>query len=208
MLTFFSINYISYTNTYVNVGSDDEIKILYQFSQPTDYVSLSQLMSFGDYMSMINSSSTHQFKSGGEFEVGGTATTILFYIQILGVLVGSLGMALILASSKYCDQCKKYYKNKILKSFDLEKLDTYVENINNTIKNGLSLKKSIEEMQDRDRKLSKYGQIEVSYCPDCHHGYLLINFFAVNSSGESEEIEELRQVLALDQGVVIELAKK
>jgi hypothetical protein len=124
------------------------------------------------------------------------------------VLLGSLAMALFLAGSKYCDRCKKYYKNKILKSFNVEKFDAYVENINKNIKNGLSLKKSIEEIEDRDNKVNKYGQIEILFCPDCHDGYLLIKFFAVDSRGESNEISELQQTLTLDQVVTIELARK
>lgn len=214
LLTFFGVNYIAYSNTYISVDSNDEIKILNQFSQPTDYTSISQFITFGDYMNMINSSSTHQFrykgavKVGDEFEVGETTTTILFYIQLLGVLLGSLAMALFLAGSKYCDKCKKYYKNKVLKSFDLEKFDEYVELINKNIKNGISLKKSINEFKGYDSKDKKYGQIELLYCPSCHDSYLLIKFFAIASNGESKEITDLQQTISLEQGVSIELSKK
>lgn len=214
LLTFFGVNYIAYINTYISVDSNDEIKILNQFSQPTDYTSISQFISFGDYMNMINSSSTHQFrykgavKVGDEFEVGETTTTILFYIQLLGVILGSLAMALFLADSKYCDKCKKYYKNKVLKSFDLEKFDEYVEIINKNIKNGISLKKAINELKGYNSKDKKYGQIELLYCPSCHDSYLLIKFFAIDSNNESKEITDLQQTISLEQGVSIELSKK
>lgn len=213
LLTFFGVNYIAYINTYISVDSNDEIKILNQFSQPTDYTSISQFISFGDYMNMINSSSTHQFrykgavKVGDEFEVGETTTTILFYIQLLGVILGSLAMALFLADSKYCDKCKKYYKNKVLKSFDLEKFDEYVEIINKNIKNGISLKKAINELKGYNSKDKKYGQIELLYCPSCHDSYLLIKFFAIDSNNESKEITDLQQTISLEQGVSIELSK-
>lgn len=99
LLTFFSVNYISYTNTYISRDSGSEASILYQFSQPTDYVSLSTYMSFGEYMNEKTSSSANQL-AGVEFETGETATTILFYVQILGVLFGSLMLALAIVNSK------------------------------------------------------------------------------------------------------------
>lgn len=214
LLTFFGVNYIAYTNTYISVDLNDKIKILNQFSQPTGYTSISQFISFGDYMNMINSSSTHQFryraavKVGDEFEVGETTTTILFYIQLLGVILGSLAIALFLADSKYCDKCKKYYKNKVLKNFDLEKFHEYVEIINRNIKDGVALKKAINELKGYNGKDKKYGQIELLYCPTCHDSYLLIKFFSIDSNSGFKEIKDLQQSISLEQGVSIELSKK
>ena len=96
----------------------------------------------------------------------------------------------------------------MLKCFNVEEFDTYAENINKNIKNGISLKKNIEAIEDRDSKSKKYGQLEVQYCPNCHDGHLFIKFFTVDSRGESNEISELQQSLMLNQGVIRELAKK
>lgn len=212
-LTFFCVNFVSYVNTYISIDSKDEIEILYQFTQPEEYVSISQLMSFKDYMNMINSSSTHQFryraaKVGDGIEAGKMATTFLFYVQLLGVLIGSLAMTLGLATEEYCDRCKKYYKNKILKNFDIENIDEDFDNINKNIKNGISLKKVIQEIKNTEGKVKKYGQMELSYCPVCHDGYLLIKFYILDSSGDFNEISNSQQILKLNQGVVMELARE
>ncbi len=212
LITFFGVNYISYQTTYVSVDSENNISLLSQFSQPEDYAPLANLISFEEYMNMINSSSSSQFrfkgaKIGNEFETGATTTTILFYIQIIGVIIGSLGMWWIFSDFKYCDNCKKYFKNKNFKNFDLSDFDSIVEEINKNLKNGVKLKKTIEKIKGRDLNEKTYGDIWVLYCPNCHEWYLVFKFFKILKD-EIKEISEMKQQITLEKNVVLELIKK
>ncbi len=198
LFTFFSINYISYINTYISID-DKGTKILNQYTKPDNYVSISELITFEEYVDMINSSSSHQFrikgiKIGGEVEAGETTTTIFFYVEILGVLIGSLGMSFFLIG----DKCKKYYINKEIKSFYLEKYETYVDNINKTKEDGVLLKNTISEIENRVSKTKKYGKIVILYCPICFDGYLQIKFFALDTEGEFNEVPDTQQTLQLE----------
>ncbi|NQU78052.1 hypothetical protein HQ544_05130, partial [Candidatus Falkowbacteria bacterium] len=214
LLTFFSINYISYRTTHITLDEFEEVQVVYSFSKPKDHVSISELTSFTEYMNMINSSSKHQFryrgavKLGDEFEVGKAVTTIMFYVQILGALVGSLALALIFADSKYCDKCKKYYKNKTLKSISLEGFENTVKEINENLKDGNKIKSTIENAKEKEGKKSKYIDIALSYCPNCYDGSLIFKFFAVNSKGEPSEVSDMRKEVSINQGVIMELVKK
>lgn len=213
LLTFFNVNYISYSTSYVGFDANHEMKIISQFSQPKNHISISSILSFVDYMDFVNSSSTlflveSSMQNEKGFEVGETTTTVLFYIQIIGVLLGSLGISLYLGNIKYCDKCKRYYKDKILKKFDVEKYDVYARNINKSMNDGVSLKKVINEINEKDNKEKKYGQIELLYCPGCFEANLLIKFFVINSKGEFDEILNMEQIILLEQVVAKELSKK
>lgn len=211
--TFLLINYISYRNTYITVGLNDEIDIQYQFTQPKEYISISKLIKFGEYINMVTSSSSHQLrykgfmKIGDEFEVGKTPTTILFYVKILGASLGGLATALFLVGSEYCEKCKKYYKYKVLKTFDLENFDEYAKDINKNIENGILLKEAIDAFKNDIPENKQYGQIELTYCPDCYNGYLLFKFFIKNPQGEPKEIIEMRQTILLGSKVTMEISK-
>ena len=132
LFTFFSVNYISYSTTYLFVDDSNEVEITYYFSKPEEvYTSVDQLMTFGDYINMTNSGSTYKIsgrtKNRGGFEIGKTATTILFYVQIISVLLGALMAKLLLTDSRYCDRFKNYYKDRVLKKFGLEKFDKHIK---------------------------------------------------------------------------------
>jgi len=209
LLTFLCVNYLTYINTYVSVDASDTVRVLNQFTQPEGYTSISDLINFIDYMIIINSASVFQL-GFTEHEVGKTVTNIYFYIQILGVVVGSSLAAMLLGKAPYCNTCKKYYKRKTLKHFDvgnLEVLEVIVKKIENKIEDGPSLKRYVEDIKERDNKEDKYGELEILYCTSCYDGSLIIRYVEVDSKRGSGGTDELMKTFALNQDVVKELAR-
>lgn len=202
--TFLSVNYISYQNTYLSIDEttpEDEI-VKSQFSQPENYISMSEIVTFFDYLNLINSSSTQQMSRGVELELGETSTTILFYIQFLGVILGSIVLVLLFSDLKYCDNCKRYYSNKVLKSFNVEDFDKIAENLNKNLKDGSKIKNLIAEIKEKDTKADKFGNIEIDFCPKCHSGSIIIKFFTVGKKGDTDEVTDMRQEIMLNQTVI------
>lgn len=211
LLTFIGVNYISYQSTYVMVDENDKVSIKNQFSQPQDYTAISQVINFMDYMNMINSSSSYQFryrgaiKIGDDFDIWKTSATILFYIQLIWVLLWSLMMAWILESARYCKECNVYYKKKSLKSFDTDFFEKMIDSIAKNIQDGKKLKKTIEKIEEKKNDSRMYWTIDISYCPKCYNGVLNIRLFKYDSKEDIVEIDKLKQEIELKSGVIRDL---
>lgn len=203
LLTFVGVNYLSYTNIYVAPSLEGKIQIEQQFAARPGFVSLDELMSFGDYLVMVQSSSKLQIRTKGgttkedAFEVGAVGTTAMFYLQFLGALFGGLGALLLLADRKYCNQCKRYQRVQKLRSIDLEHWDRFAVVLQDNYHDGSSLKTAIQMFDAPKIKSDQFFQVVFEYCPEFHAPQLLILFFARNSAGEYKEVKEMCKTLPL-----------
>ncbi len=81
---------------------------------PDGEYSLSEMVTFGEYMKWRLGSSSVSTKHGDDaFEMGGTATTITFIVDLLGVLLASLGVLVIFHETHpFCDRCARYKRRE------------------------------------------------------------------------------------------------
>jgi hypothetical protein len=210
ILSFFTVIFFQYSFSFCGYDSKDNFVVVTKLSKPENFVPISDQIEFSNYVNIINTSSEYSFtphgvKTSKGVEIGETATTFLFYVQILGAALGSLSMGLMVAQSRYCDKCQKYYKSNVLKKFNLEKFDQYAISINTNISDGKALKKLINEFDILDDKKNTFGQIDHLYCPSCYESLLVVKFFKKQERGEPIEIDDSKQMISIDESITREL---
>lgn len=108
IVAFYGIYYASYLTTYVS--PDNNINYWFNGNHISKYEIDGEKVTFSKYLEVENSSSENEFVigingapvSGGAFKTGKTLTTIMFYLELLGSMLGSVGFGLF-------SQMKQYY---------------------------------------------------------------------------------------------------
>ncbi len=208
ILTFLSVNYVSYMETFTKVDIKDTDKVFKQLQNPQKYAMNEDIPTFVEYMKIINSSRDYRYDRLSEnAEFSGEEKSFLFYIQVLWALIWSIYFAYTFLNFEYCKKCKRYHINKVLKKFCVKDFDKYYESINDNIDSVFRLKDNIGRFEDRTKKSKKYCELAVLYCPECYKGVLWFKFLEVKKNGKTKELDDLEKRLDLKYEVVRELLK-
>lgn len=142
----------------------------------------------------------------GSAELGSTYNWIKFGLEGLGFLVGGLLIGpLILGDRRYCDHCEHYLKDRSLRSFHLEEYQEVVQSINKPLSSGTHLREILKPQDLMPQTFKEaHVRIDVSHCPSCFEGFLLVKFMDKTSDGFEESIED-RQTISLNSNVLYEL---
>ena len=203
LFSYLFIDYLSYYTMYINEGSNWEIDIVTSLTWKKWYDKLSDYITFIDYMDMINSSSSIQtryrwaIKVWNPIEVWRTGTLILFFVQIIWVLVWAIvTMSRKRDETPYCDNCKKYNETKVLKKVNIENIEEWLlgkklEELYEYSWTMTKLKWLINSFHDLDEnslhQWEMYLTITLVYCNNCLNWDLIIAFYIVKEDEHSLE---------------------
>ena len=142
----------------------------------------------------------------GSAELGSTVNWINFGLEGLGFLIGGLLIGpLILGDRRYCESCEHYMKDRSLLSLHLEENQKVVRSINESLSSGTRLREILKPQDLMPPTFEEaHFRIDVSHCPSCYEGFLLVRFMRKTSDGFEESIED-RQTIPLKSNVIREL---
>lgn len=121
----------------------------------------------------------------GVVEGNPVANWIFFIIDGLGSVFGSfMAFGLVVRNSKYCDECKRYMKQKSLFKFAATDLDRTIrfQDIDN-----LSPEKIKQLLPTTAVYDEEYYEVIVHWCETCVNGYLEMQYMEKNSKGNMIE---------------------
>lgn len=148
--------------------------------EPLNFISYTKLMVESSVISF--SRRTHTI---GEVEGKPVVNWIFFTIDGLGSIFGSLmALGLVIRNKKYCDDCKRYMKNKSIFKFLATDLDRTIrfQDIDN-----LSPDKIKELLPTIAVGKEEHYEIIVHWCEACDNGYLVMQYMEKDSKGNMTE---------------------
>jgi hypothetical protein len=134
----------------------------------------------------------------GSYGMGSTYNWMKFGFEGIGFLFGGFFVGTFLIGDKrHCERCHMYMKDKDMYAFDLEEIDRNIDELNTSLSSGeefLELTKS--KQQSSDFFGVPYSSVNVSYCPSCYDGFLLVKVF--ENTSDRSDVEELRQTILVN----------
>ncbi|HOM02043.1 MAG TPA: hypothetical protein PLH43_04360 [Acetivibrio sp.] len=121
----------------------------------------------------------------GEVEGNVVLNWIFFVIDGLGSALGSIfAMGFVIGSKKYCDDCKRYMKEKSILKFlstDIDRTIKFqdIERLSPDQIKGLFLTTKVGR--------NDHYEVVVHWCEGCDNGYLEMKYMQKNSKGKMEE---------------------
>ncbi len=201
VVALYGVYYVSYLTTYIT--PDNEINYSFNGEHISNYEIDGEQITFGKYLEITRQSSEHQFffrgvPRGEGYETGEGVNTFYFWLQIIGAALGGIGGGLaMLGDKKYCQNCKKYKKEKELFKFDVDEYETVLGKLAEAISDVEKLKKLIKETKLKDEKVNAYAAVELEYCPTCFDSFLLVKVMKLNSDSAFEEVQKFRQTVEI-----------
>ncbi len=203
LLAFVGIYYVDYLTTYVS--PEKEINYSFKGDPISDFEIDGQQITFGKYLDLQNSSSKQQFyfrgrPVGESFETGAATNYFFFYFQlIVSALAGAVMGLVIIGNKRYCQNCKKYTKEKNLFRFDVDQYEKIVKELAGSIDDLPKLRGIIKNTKLKDDKVNAFAQVDLDYCPNCHDSQLHIKVMKRDSNGSFEEVDKFRQTIRVKE---------
>jgi hypothetical protein len=207
LLTLFNVNYISYNFTFVSLDKN-VVEVTTSFKQSHNHTHLKDLISFNEYIELNYSSLEYSFVARRDKKVslGKFPTTFLFYLQLLGAIIGAVGLGLLLKKSRYCDTCKVYFKKIPLNTIDYFNYDIISKITNNRNFDSKFLYSKIIGLPEFKGKSGKYVSISLSYCPSCFESLLEMEFYHKHKDSTQDELENVF-IIEFDKNVTNTIVK-
>jgi hypothetical protein len=126
---------------------------------------------------------------------------IFFAIDFLGMLAGSLFTRLLMfGDKKYCDNCKKYMKNKKLSIFSTS--DT--EKLNRLQSIAYANSEEIMALIQNDVTATNgdHYEFHLQWCPVCKHGYLQLKYMELDSNKKPNNKADKNIDIRVDSRIV------
>lgn len=204
LTAFFGVYYVSYLTTYVAPGN--EINYSFKGDHISNFEIDGEQITFSKYLELNNQAESQFYFRGrpiGEgVEMGETANSIFFYLQLLASILAGAGVGIIMVGDrKYCDNCKRYTEQKELFKFNVDQYEQVILELTKSIDSSSALKKDIEKLALKEEKVIAFAQVELQYCPNCYESCLIIKIMKLNSKSEFEELRDFRQILPLKEQV-------
>ncbi len=189
IIAYIGVQYGYYTTAYL----DENMSLNYKMEgehisnyaigdsdEPLDFISFTKLMVDSRVISFYN-----RKRAIGDVEGNAILNWTFFIIDGLGAIFGSIvALGLVKRNTKYCDDCKRYMKNKSILKFLATDLDRTIrfQDIDN-----LSPDKIKELFLPMEVGKNEHYEIIVHWCEMCDKGYLEMKYMEKNSKGEMTE---------------------
>lgn len=212
-LGFFGVYYTLYSATYIGpdqtVNYQFEGRHISQITNPDTHLPFT----FASFVAhdVLNRESTLFIGAGregrgihGSFQTKPILKWIDFGLEGLGFLVGGLSVGfLILQDKRYCESCQRYFKELWLFSVDpIEYKDVSIE-LEDYLDSGEDLANYIAIKQPNSNGLPSHRyRFELSYCPCCYEGLILIKAMEPDGDGCLQENPLHRRTIALTPEVI------
>lgn len=191
LLTFLGTQFGVYMTTYVD---DDgiinnkmegvhisECFIEESTGEPINFISFTKIMVESQTISFSN-------RGRNLFEVEGNPIVnwIFFGINVIGMIIGSLVVrTLVMGSKKYCDDCKKYMKQK--------NINKYSANDQETIQKLKAINTLSAEEIRAIVGLAKYDSgahfdVNIDWCEECNAGFLQLKYMQPEKKGKFNHV--------------------
>lgn len=188
LVCFIGIYFFIYKITYIS--QDMQINYRFMGDHISNFVLKDTLesISFSKFLSyeVINRNYNFYFTFGN----GGTVIPVdistvgalnsnwfWFIVEGLGFIAGGIFMFDGVKRERYCKDCKKYYRTKKLFTAKMVDFEQRLEEFNNSIQNGDSLKKFIASMDKLSFiKRRSYVICTIVYCPTCSKGIMYVKY--------------------------------
>lgn len=206
---FVAIQFGYYQLTYVNDNYE------YNFQFEGDHISEFYFEDTGEQVNFVNftidkiNTETISFSYRGRTELGAvegnsTVNWIFFAIDFLGFWLGIvIAYGMKLDNVIFCDDCKKYMKNKtilrITDSYD-EKIAQFKEWV--TMMNTAELSAFVSaHPKDATPIQDVYLDGELHHCNDCQSGHMKFRVYQKNSKGKYSEESSKSETVSLNRSV-------
>lgn len=201
IIVFVGSGYLEFATTYVDdngiINRDFEGAPISEFVYETENGEVIEMnfINFTKY-SLETSSLVESSKYSSNDKIIETSfgeNLIRYVLQLLALPIVALLMTVgVLSSSKYCDECRRYHKNKKLYTFYD---DDYNEELNELLDKS-STDIGLSEFIKKKRKGNKYGgifyNVSIEYCQGCNEG--LITYTMGKSGSKNTSIAHTTEI--------------
>lgn len=202
--------FILYFAFYQLIAINDQDEVIYSFSEGIHISDLTdesgKKYNFVSYMvESINErqiSFSYNGKSLGKTISNPVVGWIDFIIELLGYIFGAIAILPTIISTKYCDNCKIYYKKKKWLEISLDKGAEIIEDLDKCIEKKGNIYDLIKTLQPSSGKVNII--FEGENCLKCHDGIFRTKFSILKKDNEREELDDLTQEIKLKDNMVIE----
>ena len=203
-LAAFFIYFLFYKVSYI-----ENEKIIYSLSSagkiPIETLQLEDgsPLTFLHYMRVSISSRTitffyHSGSQGLKIPPNPIVGWIDFIIELCGYLVGSLSGLPLIVNTKFCENCRIYYKKKKWLEADIENLET-VKQLDEALKNRSNLQEVLTQITKSSGPINMV--FEGESCEKCGDGIFRINFNKKKSNGERTDLDDFKQELKMKNNI-------
>jgi len=199
-VAFFGIYYVSYLTTYV--GPDNEINYSFK-GDPISYYEIDgEQITFSKYLQLTKQAKSHFYfrgrPVGEDVNTGEGTNTFFFYLQLLSAVLAGVCVGLVIVGDKrYCENCKKYTKEKELFKFDIDQYEDSVRDLADAVDDTKALQEIIKTTHLKEEKVNAFAQVDLEYCPNCHDSRLLVKVFKLDSNNGFEEVAKFKQIIKI-----------
>lgn len=161
---------------YGRIDFKNFMKLILNSYSVTKYVSFNRAITIDSSYFLYDIASQFQ----GTYSLSQNYLFIYLIIDLIGIIVGGFSSGLNLKEIKWCKECKKYHKKKLIARFErslFEKniLDNLVQDM--TINKLLRLN-YIEERFKKDLfSKESYVDIYAEYCPECKNSDIFLRYY-------------------------------
>lgn len=205
LVAFFGIYYVDYKTTYLDANNN--VNYSFQGDPISSYELDGEPITFGKFLSLTTSGKQqfyfHGRPVGGEVDTGKGFGSFMQIIEILAAMIAGAGVGLTIVGDKtYCDNCKKYMKDRTMLKFSIDKYEEVADEINSSKNDPVKLKQLFAKYElKKDEKVTAFGQVDLLNCPNCHNARLIVKIYRLGSNSNFEEVNQHRQNLRIDEDV-------
>ncbi len=207
LFSFFSLHYLTYKTTYISYDSfDRRVVVVRSFVKPSNSVSLSDKISFLEYLKRITSRSTYVNSKDKSIvhRYGRKKTTILFFLQLLGIIFGAiLSVFIFIPKLKFCEMCRTKYQIQVLAD-GLEEtvFRRFKERILGSLNSSSNLREIFTEFKGNGVTSYPCGKVELKFCPKCFDSFLIFKIYTLDD--KKNEIEMESETVKMENNVARE----
>lgn len=124
---------------------------------------------------------------------GGVLKNIYIFIKIYILDISAFcGIWAVKHSNKECERCNKYYRTKILFSFD-SKDENYINGLVDNMNAGDGLPFT-NKIGSKSINKEEFSQIIINYCPQCYDGKLIIKSYIYDKKKKEQYVRASKEI--------------
>ncbi|HBK84757.1 MAG TPA: hypothetical protein DDZ53_01845 [Firmicutes bacterium] len=186
------MQYGFYCTAYLDENMDLNFQMTGEHISQFCFSDADEPISFFSFTKMVIESRTISFTRYGnsvlEVKENAVVNWVFFGIDLLGAMFGSVvAQMIVIGSRKYCDQCRRYMKQKDLFKFPAGDQETLDSLTNSDLLTADKLHELLSAQYDGE---DVHYDVQLDWCTECSDGYLQLKLMQPDRKGRMTHNEE------------------